>query len=85
VPAVVVAGTADRLTPLVHARRIADALPRCLELVELAGMGHMTPVEAPEVVTAKIRELVATFVNADATASVDATASANVKAKEEAA
>jgi pimeloyl-ACP methyl ester carboxylesterase len=85
VPSVVVAGTADRLTPMVHARRLAAELPDCRELVELAGMGHMTPVEAPEVVTAKIRELVATFVNADATASVDATASANVKAKEEAA
>lgn len=64
VPAVVLAGTADRLTPFVHARRLAAALPECLELVELAGMGHMTPVEAPEAVTAKIRELVTTFVNA---------------------
>ncbi|MET7716459.1 alpha/beta hydrolase [Streptomyces sp. NPDC005407] len=85
VPSVVVAGTADRLTPMVHARRLAAELPDCRELVELAGMGHMTPVEAPEVVSAKIRELVATFVNADAKASADATASANVKAKEEAA
>ncbi|TQK45099.1 pimeloyl-ACP methyl ester carboxylesterase [Streptomyces sp. SLBN-118] len=64
VPAIVLAGTADRLTPMVHARRLADALPRCLELVELAGMGHMTPVEAPEAVTAKIRELVDTYLNA---------------------
>lgn len=62
VPAIVVAGTADRLTPVVHARRLAAALPHCLELVELAGMGHMTPVEAPEAVTAKIRELVRTYV-----------------------
>lgn len=85
VPSVVVAGTADRLTPMVHARRLAAELPDCRELVELAGMGHMTPVEAPEVVTAKIRELVATFVNADAKASADATSSANAKAKEEAA
>ncbi|MET7615917.1 alpha/beta hydrolase [Streptomyces sp. NPDC005408] len=64
VPTVVVAGTADRLTPMVHARRLADALPQCQEFVELSGMGHMTPVEAPEAVTAKIRELVDTFVNA---------------------
>lgn len=62
VPTVVVAGTADRLTPPVHARWLAAALPECLELVELAGMGHMTPVEAPEAVTAKIRELVGTYV-----------------------
>ncbi|WP_406000328.1 alpha/beta fold hydrolase [Streptomyces sp. NBC_00829] len=64
VPTIVMAGTADRLTPIVHARRLAAALPRCLELVELAGAGHMTPVEAPEAVTAKILELVGTYVNA---------------------
>lgn len=64
VPAVVIAGTADRLTPLVHSRRLAAELPRCLELVELAGMGHMTPVEAPEAVTAKIRELAGTYLDA---------------------
>lgn len=56
-----IAGTEDRLTPPVHARAVAAALPDCLGLVELAGMGHMTPVEAPEAVTAKIRELVTTY------------------------
>ncbi|MGW0556090.1 alpha/beta fold hydrolase [Streptomyces sp. NPDC002926] len=68
VPAVVVSGTADRLTPVAHARRLAAALPECVELVELAGMGHMTPVEAPEVVTAKIRELAGTYLNANGSA-----------------
>lgn len=63
VPAIVVGGTADRLTPMVHARRLADELPQCLELVELAGMGHMTPVEAPEAVTAKIRELTGAYLD----------------------
>ncbi|THA70647.1 alpha/beta fold hydrolase [Streptomyces sp. A0958] len=61
VPTAVIAGTEDRLTPPVHARAIAAALPDCLGLTELTGMGHMTPVEAPEVVTAKIRELVTTY------------------------
>ncbi|MBM9621084.1 alpha/beta fold hydrolase [Streptomyces zhihengii] len=61
VPTVVVAGTVDRLTPLVHAKRLALDLPQCLGLVELEGVGHMTPVEAPEVVTAKIRELAGTY------------------------
>ncbi|MEU0391924.1 alpha/beta hydrolase [Streptomyces sp. NPDC006208] len=64
VPAIVVGGTADRLTPMVHSRHLAAALPQCLELVELAGMGHMTPVEAPEAVTAKLRELAGTYLNA---------------------
>ncbi|MFF3323171.1 alpha/beta fold hydrolase [Streptomyces sp. NPDC002889] len=64
VPALVIGGTADRLTPMVHARRLAATLPACVGLVELAGMGHMTPVEAPEAVTAKIRELAGTYLNA---------------------
>ncbi|MFI1679160.1 alpha/beta fold hydrolase [Streptomyces sp. NPDC020607] len=61
-PTAVIAGTSDRLTPVVHARRIAAALPECLGLTELAGIGHMTPIEAPEAVTERIRELVGTYV-----------------------
>ncbi|GAA2976612.1 alpha/beta fold hydrolase [Streptomyces fulvorobeus] len=61
-PTAVIAGTDDRLTPPVHARAVAAALPQGLGLTELTGIGHMTPVEAPEVVTAKIRELVAEYV-----------------------
>ncbi|MFB4423799.1 alpha/beta fold hydrolase [Streptomyces sp. QL37] len=64
-PTAVIAGTEDRLTPPVHARAIEAALPQSLGLTELAGMGHMTPVEAPEVVTAKLRELVASYVTVD--------------------
>ncbi|MFJ3867866.1 alpha/beta fold hydrolase [Streptomyces nigra] len=61
VPAAVVVGTADRLTPLVHARSLAEALPNCVGVTELPGLGHMTPIEAPELVTGKIRELVTTY------------------------
>ncbi|PZG87962.1 alpha/beta hydrolase, partial [Streptomyces sp. NTH33] len=64
VPTAVVVGTADRLTPPVHARALAGALPRCVGLTELPGLGHMTPVEAPELVTGKIRELVTAHVRA---------------------
>ncbi|MEE1816520.1 alpha/beta fold hydrolase [Streptomyces sp. NPDC004288] len=60
-PVAVLVGTADRLTPAVHARGMVEALPHCTGLVELAGMGHMTPVEAPEAVTAQIRELTLTY------------------------
>ncbi|WP_318210848.1 alpha/beta hydrolase [Streptomyces sp. SJL17-1] len=60
-PVAVVVGTADRLTPPVHSRAMAEALPQCVGLLELAGMGHMTPVEAPEAVTARIRELTDTY------------------------
>ncbi|MFE5816509.1 alpha/beta fold hydrolase [Streptomyces sp. NPDC056479] len=60
-PTAVIVGTADRLTPPVHARSLAAALPNCLGVTELPGLGHMTPIEAPELVTAKIRELVTTY------------------------
>ncbi|MEU6226305.1 alpha/beta hydrolase [Streptomyces sp. NPDC047042] len=61
VPAAVVVGTADRLTPPVHARALAAALPDCHGVTELAGLGHMTPVEAPGEVTGVIRELVLAY------------------------
>ncbi|MFD3545220.1 alpha/beta fold hydrolase [Streptomyces sp. NPDC058655] len=59
VPTAVIGGTADRLTPVEHARRLAAALPNCVGLTELTGMGHMTPIEAPEAVTGALRELAA--------------------------
>ncbi|MFJ3497358.1 alpha/beta fold hydrolase [Streptomyces sp. NPDC086091] len=58
VPTAVLAGGADRMTPPVHARRIAAELPDCVGLTVLPGIGHMSPVEAPEAVTARIRDLV---------------------------
>ncbi|ELP64104.1 hydrolase, alpha/beta domain protein [Streptomyces turgidiscabies Car8] len=61
VPVAVVVGTADRLTPPVHARALAAVLPQCHSMTELPGLGHMTPVEAPEAVTGVIRELVALY------------------------
>ncbi|GHB37798.1 hydrolase [Streptomyces viridiviolaceus] len=63
-PVEVVVGTADRLTPPVHARTLAGALPHCVGLTELPGLGHMTPVEAPETVTGKIRTLASTYIPA---------------------
>ncbi|MFD3803474.1 alpha/beta fold hydrolase [Streptomyces sp. NPDC058611] len=61
VPTAVVAGTSDRLTPVVHARGLAAALPNCVGLTELTGIGHMTPIEAPEAVTRALRELAALY------------------------
>ncbi|MFD1662277.1 alpha/beta fold hydrolase [Streptomyces caeni] len=61
VPAHVVVGTADRLTPPVHAWTLVAALPNCVGNTELPGLGHMTPVEAPELVTGTIRELVSAY------------------------
>ena len=56
VPTVVVAGSADRLTPPVHARKFAAALPDCRRLLELEG-GHMGPLERADEVTHVLREL----------------------------
>ncbi|MEU4652702.1 alpha/beta hydrolase [Streptomyces sp. NPDC023723] len=64
VPVEVVVGTADRLTPPVHARALAAALPECRGLSELPGIGHMTPIEVPDLVTAKIRTLADTYLPA---------------------
>ncbi|AZK94526.1 alpha/beta fold hydrolase [Streptomyces tsukubensis] len=60
-PAVVLVGSADRLTPPVHSHRLAANLPDCRGLVVLDGAGHMTPVERPDDVTAQLRSLVAQF------------------------
>jgi pimeloyl-ACP methyl ester carboxylesterase len=57
VPALVLGGSADRLTPPVHSQRLAERLPQLIERVELPGVGHMTPVEAPQEVNARIRQL----------------------------
>ena len=59
VPTSVVVGELDRLTPPVHARAMADVLPDVTAYVELPGVGHMTPLEAPVEVTAHIRALTA--------------------------
>ncbi|MFE2161892.1 alpha/beta fold hydrolase [Streptomyces lydicus] len=57
-PAEVIAGTADRLTPPVHARRMASVLPDLRRLTELPGLGHMTPIEDPGAVAGRLRVLV---------------------------
>jgi len=58
VPVAVIAGEKDRLTPPVHARRLAEALPNCVGLTELEGLGHMAPVEAPRAVADAVAVLV---------------------------
>ncbi|MEU9115753.1 alpha/beta fold hydrolase [Streptomyces sp. NPDC048483] len=72
-PTAIVAGTADRLTPLVHARRLASVLPDCRGVTELPGLGHMTPIEDPDAVTGRLRELVRDHLAATATATATTT------------
>lgn len=56
VPAQVLVGSRDRLTPPKLAQRIAAGLPAA-ELTTLDGMGHMLPWEAPAQVATAIEEL----------------------------
>ena len=56
VPTVVIAGEHDRLTPPVHARAITAEVTGAT-LVELAGVGHMAPIEAHQDVTDHLRRL----------------------------
>jgi pimeloyl-ACP methyl ester carboxylesterase len=58
VPAVVVVGTADRLTPSWHAHRLAEALPHGLGVIEVPEAGHMTPIQAPDVIASTVQLLV---------------------------
>jgi pimeloyl-ACP methyl ester carboxylesterase len=57
VPTLVIAGGADLLTPIVHARQMEDVLPHGLGTLELEGSGHMGPVERGPEVNAALREL----------------------------
>ena len=57
VPTLVIGSTKDRLLPMCQARKIADAAPNLVELVEMPG-GHCAPLEHPEAVNQHLRALV---------------------------
>jgi pimeloyl-ACP methyl ester carboxylesterase len=78
-PTAIVHGASDRLTPVVHAHALVAALPQCVGLTELAGVGHMTPIEAPDLVTGRIRELVTTYVTAHTTSEATGAGPAQIK------
>ncbi|WP_158888303.1 alpha/beta fold hydrolase [Amycolatopsis anabasis] len=53
IPALVIVGSEDKLTPPDAARELAEALPNG-ELVVVPGAGHLTPLEKPAAVTEAI-------------------------------
>jgi len=55
VPALVICGQHDGISPSSEMRQIASQLP-IARFVEITGAGHMAPLERPEVVNAAIRE-----------------------------
>jgi pimeloyl-ACP methyl ester carboxylesterase len=56
VPALVIGSTKDRLLPMCQARKIAEAVPNLVELVEMPG-GHCAPLEHPGAVNDQLRSL----------------------------
>jgi pimeloyl-ACP methyl ester carboxylesterase len=49
VPTKVLVGELDRLTPVKHSRALAESIDGA-ELITLDGIGHMLPMERPDVV-----------------------------------
>ncbi|PRY00025.1 alpha/beta hydrolase [Allonocardiopsis opalescens] len=56
VPTLVICGDSDRMTPIRHSERIAEALPEA-EFVRIASAGHLAIMERPTVVNAAITRL----------------------------
>ncbi len=56
VPTHVIAGTADRLIPIDHARALLDRIPSA-KMTELKGAGHMTTYEGDRVIASAIIDL----------------------------
>jgi pimeloyl-ACP methyl ester carboxylesterase len=54
IPTLVIVGKEDRITPPADAHQIAAGIPGAT-LVEIAGAGHLPPVEQPEAVTKAIQ------------------------------
>jgi 3-oxoadipate enol-lactonase len=66
-PTIVVHGDADPLVDATHARRLADLVPGA-RYVELAGVGHLTPQEAPDELRDAVRAVAKDAVGEDAAA-----------------
>lgn len=60
VPTVVVGGTEDKLTPPWHAHHVGALVGDCEEVRELPGLGHMGPLEVPDVLAELVDKLAAT-------------------------
>jgi pimeloyl-ACP methyl ester carboxylesterase len=53
-PTLVISGGDDHVCPVALQEELADGLPRSTHLV-LDGVGHMAPLEAPDVIAAHLR------------------------------
>ena len=53
VPMLILWGDSDQITPIAQGRDLAKLIPRA-KFVELSGVGHLPPIEAPERVSAEM-------------------------------
>jgi pimeloyl-ACP methyl ester carboxylesterase len=74
VPSIVMVGERDKLTPPVHAKRLAEELPEPAELITVPRYGHQLPLEAHDDVTGAIRGLVERYLAAPAAVSSSSSA-----------
>jgi len=61
-PTAIVHGTQDRLMDVRNARRLAELIPQA-RLVELTGVGHLPPLEAPDAVLEVIADVAGAAAN----------------------
>jgi pimeloyl-ACP methyl ester carboxylesterase len=66
VPALVIGGSADRLTPLTYSRFLSEQIPHA-QLVVVEGAGHMVMLEQPETVGDAVEAFVCRFPPAGST------------------
>jgi pimeloyl-ACP methyl ester carboxylesterase len=59
-PTLVIVGELDQISPAEEMREIARAIPAA-RLVEIAGSGHMSPMERPCAVSTAMREFLASL------------------------
>jgi pimeloyl-ACP methyl ester carboxylesterase len=60
IPALVIAGEEDQMSPLAEAYAMADALPQA-KLVTIQAAGHLSAMEVPEEFNAAVRDFVASL------------------------
>ncbi len=56
IPAQLILAKRDRMTPLKAGKALANRLPDVRSLIELEGVGHMLPIEAPEQCLSALRQ-----------------------------
>jgi pimeloyl-ACP methyl ester carboxylesterase len=77
VPAAVLVGERDKLTPPVHARKLKETLPDPGEVIEVPRYGHMLPLEGHAQVTGVLRDLVDRYAVPAAASSTSSPATAS--------